>query len=165
MERRASNPSRELLTQRSAAARARTTNRDIYLPGVDGRSTVARRYHDITIAVISDQGGLDNMSELRLHLCKRAAAVNTMIEQLEARLVAGEPIDQDKYVSLIQASIRLSNTLGLNRRTKKVLSPRDYLASQTNGYAEDEDEDEASTPRRVIRSRVIEHDDGEDDDD
>jgi hypothetical protein len=157
MERRASNASRELLTQRSAAARARTTNRDIYLPGVDGRSTVARRYHDITIAVISDQGGLDNMSELRLHLCKRAAAVNTLIEQMEARIVAGEPIEQDKYVSLIQASIRLSNTLGLNRKAKAVPDLDDYLRSK--GYSTE------PTSRRVIRGQVIEHDDGEDDDD
>jgi hypothetical protein len=116
---------------------------------------VARRYHDITIAVISDQGGLDNMSELRLHLCKRAAAVNTLIEQMEARIVAGEPIDQDKYVSLIQASIRLSNTLGLNRKAKAVPDLDDYLRSK--GYSTE------PQSRRVIRGQVIEPDEDDDD--
>lgn len=65
-----------------------------------------------------------------------------MVEDIEAAHVRGESIDINAYLSMVQVATRLANTIGLNRRTKKVLSPQEYLASQT-----------------------IEHDDGEDDDD
>jgi hypothetical protein len=33
------------------------------LPDVDGRSTIARRYRDISGAIVSDQRGIDQCSE------------------------------------------------------------------------------------------------------
>jgi hypothetical protein len=113
---------------------------------------VARRWFDIAANILADQGGADHVSEARLHLVRRLAAVTTMAEQLEAKHVAGDPIDMDKYLSLVNAAVRLSNTIGLSRKAKQVPSLSEIEAeySARNGN------------RRV---RLIEHDDEEDDDD
>jgi hypothetical protein len=55
------------------------------LPGVDGRSLVARRYRDITSALASDQGGADRLSEARRQLIRRFAVAAVLAEQIEAR--------------------------------------------------------------------------------
>jgi hypothetical protein len=62
---------------------------------------------------------------------------------------------------MVQTAVRLSNTLGLNRRTKKVPDLQDWIASHSNEHAEDEDEAQPRS-RRVIRSRTIEHDEDDD---
>ncbi len=41
---------------RSRGIRSRITNGSKMLPDVDGRSTVARRYRDISSAIVADQG-------------------------------------------------------------------------------------------------------------
>jgi hypothetical protein len=55
-------------------ARSRVTNHQDLLPGIDGRSIIARRYRDIATAVIGDQGGIDRLSEARVQLVRRFAA-------------------------------------------------------------------------------------------
>ena len=62
------------LTAAKPTARSRITNHKDLLPDIDGRSIVARRYRDILSAIISDQGGLDQMSEARLQLIRRFSA-------------------------------------------------------------------------------------------
>ena len=59
---------------RKSHARSRISNGVDLLPNVDGRSLVARRYRDISGAIIVDQGGIDQCSELRLQLIRRFAA-------------------------------------------------------------------------------------------
>jgi hypothetical protein len=56
-------------------ARSRATNHKDLLLGADGRGVIARRFRDVTRAIISDQGGVDRMSEARLQLARRFAAV------------------------------------------------------------------------------------------
>jgi hypothetical protein len=164
MERNGYDASRSGSVARYEPSRNKRSDRREHLPNIDGRTLLARRWQQHAADIISDQGGSD-ISTARLFLCKRLAAISAMVEDLEAAHVRGEPIDFNVYLSMVQVQVRLSNTLGLNRRTKKVLSPRDYLASQTNGYANghtDDEDDEAPTPRRVIRSRIIDHEDDDD---
>ena len=59
---------------RKSHARSRISNGVDLLPNVDGRSLVARRYRDISGAIIVDQGGIDQCSESRLQLIRRFAA-------------------------------------------------------------------------------------------
>ena len=72
--------------------RSRVTNGVDVLPDVDGRSIVARRYRDISAQIISDQGGLDRLSESRVQLIRRFAAAAVIAEQMEARLANGEKL-------------------------------------------------------------------------
>jgi len=126
--------------QRKPDARSRVTNGHDVLPNVDGRSEIARRYFDISSAIISDQGGLDRLAEARLQLIRRFSASAVMAEQLEAALARGETIDIGQHALLVSSLCRLSNRIGINRRAREVLPT---LEGYLEAHAErDEAEDD-----------------------
>jgi hypothetical protein len=103
------------LAPRKATARSRVSNGRDVLPDVDGRSVVARRYRDILAALASDQGGADHMSEARVQLCRRFAALAVQAEQMEAALARGEPIDLQQHALLASTLVRLASRIGVDR--------------------------------------------------
>jgi hypothetical protein len=98
------------------------------LPGIDGRSIIARRYRDITSAITMDQAGAGECSESRLQLIRRFAAACCMAEEMEAKLVRGEQIDITEHALLCSTLVRISSRIGIDRRMKHVTpSLSDYL--------------------------------------
>jgi hypothetical protein len=112
--------------------RSRVTNHKDLLPGVKGTSSAARRFRDLVNAFVADMGGLDRCSEIRLGLLRRLAATTVQAEMLEARMVNGEEIDIATLCTLASTTVRLSQRLGLERRTRDVTpSLGQYLAART----------------------------------
>jgi len=120
--------------------RSAVTNHKDLLPGLDGRSATARRFRDLVNAFVADMGGLDRCSEIKLGLVRRLAATTVQAEMLEARMVNGEAIDIAILCTLASTTVRLSQRLGLERRTRDVTpSLNQYLAGRTapaNGGAD-----------------------------
>lgn len=115
------------------AARSRVSNGSDLLPGIDGRSAVARRYRDILAALASDQGGAEELSEARGQLCRRFAALAVQAEALEAQLVRGEAVDLNDHVLITSTLVRLGSRIGLDRRAKNVVPDlKDYLAAKSD---------------------------------
>jgi hypothetical protein len=114
-------------TVRSPTNRSRITNGRELLPGVDGRSAVARRYQDIVASLTSDAGGDAGMFEARRQLIRRFAALAVLAENLEAQLAVGEPIDLAEHCAISSTLVRLATRLGINRTAKLVTPLRDYL--------------------------------------
>ena len=85
------------------------------LPNVDSKSVVARRYQHIAAAIISDLGGLSELSESKVQLCRRFAAASVLSEQMEARMARGEGIDLGEHALLVSSLVRLSGRLGIDR--------------------------------------------------
>ena len=111
--------------------RSRVSNGGDVLPDVDGRSAIARRYRDIVSAIVADQGGLEHISEVRLHLIRRFAATAVHAEQMEAALARGENIDVALHGLLSSTLVRIAVRLGLDRRAKNVTpSLHEYLESK-----------------------------------
>lgn len=102
------------------ARRSRVTNGRDLLPNIDGRSVIARRYRDITNAILGDQGGIDRCSESRLQLIRRFAAAAVLAEQLESRLANGETIDINEHATLSSTLVRLSAKIGIDRVPRDV---------------------------------------------
>jgi hypothetical protein len=116
------------LTARKSNARSRVTNGQDLLPGIDGRSPLARRYRDICAALISDSGSIEQCSEARLQLIRRFSAAAVMAEQMEATLVNGQPINIVEHSLLSSTLVRLAQRIGIDRRAKIVGSTlSDYL--------------------------------------
>jgi hypothetical protein len=92
---------------------------------VDGRSLVARRYRDIVRAVVSDQGGSEQLSQARLQLIRRFGGAAVLAEQLEAHLARGDPINIQEYSLLVSTMVRVAQRIGIDRR------PRDVVPSLT----------------------------------
>jgi hypothetical protein len=104
----------------AGAGKSRITNGRDILPNVDLRSRIARRYRDLVHAIVSDQGGVANISESRMQLIRRFAAASCIAENFEAKLVAGEDIDLSEFAQLSSTLVRLTNHLGLDRVPRTV---------------------------------------------
>ena len=114
-----SSPAGELPSR----TRSAVTNHKDLLPGLDGRSASARRFRDLVNAFVADMGGLDCCSEIKLGLVRRLAATTVQAEMLEARMVNGEAIDVSQLCTLASTTVRISQRLGLERRTRDVTPP------------------------------------------
>jgi hypothetical protein len=122
------NKTNAATTERAPTARSRVTNGRDILPGIDNRSPIARRYRDITAALASDQGGADRMSEARVQLCRRFAAVACMSEAMEADLANGKQIDISEHCLLSSTLVRLASRIGINRTAREIVPTlRQYL--------------------------------------
>jgi hypothetical protein len=116
------------LARRPPTARSRVTNGADLLPGIDGRSALARRLYDVTCAIAADQGGTDRLSEARVQLIRRFAAASVLAEALEARLANGEQIDVAEHAHLSSTLVRIAQRIGIDRRAKNIVPDlHDYL--------------------------------------
>jgi hypothetical protein len=123
-------------TPRKPTARSRVTNGHCLLPGIDGRSATARRYHDIIAALCSDAGGDSEISEARRQLIRRFSALSVLAENLEAQMAMGEPIDLAEHSLLSSTLVRIANRIGLSRHARTVPTLRDYLEARAASPAE-----------------------------
>jgi hypothetical protein len=117
--------------------RSRVSNGNDLLPDVDGRSVIARRYRDISTAILVDQGGADACSESRKQLVRRFAAAAVLAEQMEARLANGENIDISDHALLVSSLVRIARQIGVNRIAKDITPTLEqYLAGKRMEAAE-----------------------------
>jgi hypothetical protein len=124
-----SSPDRRcIVTRLSKRQRSRITNGGELLPDIDGRSALARRFKDITAALVVDQGGADRLSEARFQLVRRFAAAAVIAEQMEARLANGGEINIIEHAQLTSTLVRIAQRIGINRRAKDITPALpDYL--------------------------------------
>lgn len=99
----------------------RKGNGAVVLAGVDGRSTMARRFREIVTGIESDLGG--DLTEAQKHLCARAATLACWCEEREGELAKGEDFDAGQYATIANALRRLLSDLGLERRARDVTPP------------------------------------------
>jgi hypothetical protein len=119
--------------RRNRHARSRVTNGSDVLPGVDGRTMIARRFYDVVQSLIADQAGLDRCSEAKLQLIRRFAASAVMAEALEAKLARGEQIDITQHAVLSSTLVRLAQRIGIERRPRNVTpDPLDYAGGRAS---------------------------------
>jgi hypothetical protein len=129
---------------RKPQAASRVTNGADILPGVDGRSQIARRYRDITAALAADMGGAARMSEARGQLVRRFAAAAVMAEEMEARLANGEPIDIAQHALLASTLVRLASRIGIDRVPKDVTPTLSQYLEAKQAAAERAHQDDAA---------------------
>jgi hypothetical protein len=128
-------PGRKTQPQRGDKQYGRTAiaNGHGLLPGIDGRSLIAKRYGEIISAMLIDQGGADRISEARMQYIRRFTAAAVLAEQLEARLANGEEIDATEHALLCSTLVRVGNKIGLDRTLKDIGTPDplDYAREHT----------------------------------
>lgn len=128
---RASSNARSPIATLPPTLRSRVGNGADLLPGIDGRSASARRYKEVMLAIIADQGGLDRISETRAQLIRRFVAASVLSEQLEARIIEGQPVDLAEHALLSSSLVRLAQRIGIDRRARNVVpSLQEYLEAK-----------------------------------
>jgi hypothetical protein len=104
----------------NARASGRVTAKSLFAGEIDGRSIWARRYRDLVCSYVDDAGGVHALSELRLSLIRRVAALTVEAERLEVDLASGRKVDVDLLARLSSHIRRIAETLGLDRAVKDV---------------------------------------------
>jgi hypothetical protein len=111
--------------------RSSVTNGSEVLPGVDGRSLIARRFRDITSQIVADQGGVEECSEARLQLIRRFAAAAVLAEQMEAELARGAKIDIGNHALLVSTLVRVARRIGVDRIPRTIVPTlHEYLEAE-----------------------------------
>jgi hypothetical protein len=120
-------PYRKPSKRRRPNNRAKVSSKPAMLPGVDGRTLLARRFYDITAAIFADQGGVDRCTEVKIVLIRNYAAAAATAEALNARMAMGEPVDIDQLAKLSSTLVRLASKIGVRRHAKLVPHLGDYI--------------------------------------
>lgn len=74
----------------------------------------------MTRAFLSDAGGVDLCSEVKIGLCRRLAATTVLAEMMEAKAINGEEIDVGVYCTLASTAVRISTRLNIERVARDV---------------------------------------------
>ena len=115
-------------------ARSRITNGSL-LPGVDGRSTWARRLRDLIELHAADLGGEDAITAAEKSILRRAATLTVELERMELGFAQADGADADSldlYSRTAGNLRRLLEAVGLQRRSRDVTPS---LASYIEGKA------------------------------
>lgn len=104
----------------NARAKGKVVAAMLFAADIDGRSIWGRRYRNLVDSIVSDMGGLHTLSELKLGLIRRVAALMIECEKLELPLARGEIADVDLLARLSSHMRRISETIGLERVTKTI---------------------------------------------
>src|SRR5262249_41081128 len=73
-----------------------------------------QRWRDLILAHASDLGGPEVLSEAQISICRRSAAIEVALEQIEARMSEGQQIDLDQYGRLTGRLCRIWSWLVLS---------------------------------------------------
>lgn len=124
----------EKVTRRIAKQFGTKTGNGSLLPaGIDQRSGPARRFKELVTNVAADlsPANVDALSEIQRQLIRRHASLCVLAEMTEAKLVLGEEVDVQAFVTAINAQNRLAGTLGITRAALDVTpSLAEYLAAR-----------------------------------
>jgi hypothetical protein len=105
---------------KACAATRVASGRSIHATPINPGLTWARRGREVYNAIVADLGGPDLQSELATQTIRRAVGLIVMAEQAEAQLAAGEKIEIEKHISVINAFNRTAGALGLQRQAKDI---------------------------------------------
>jgi hypothetical protein len=117
-----------------------TSGRQLFMEG-DAKSAWSRRFHDLVVGHVADLGGADLLSEAQFSLIRRAAAIETELERLDAQLSRNEPVDMDSYARVAGHLRRLFETIGLERRAKDISPTLSDIAAEIEAERQKDDAD------------------------
>jgi hypothetical protein len=102
--------------------KSKTTNgRRTFVIGGDGRGAWTRRWRDLVELHVSDCGGAGAISEAMISLCRRVAAIEAQLEQMEAQMSEGDlKVDLDLYNRLAGNLRRMLESIGLQRVSRDI---------------------------------------------
>ncbi|TIT32523.1 MAG: hypothetical protein E5W76_26635 [Mesorhizobium sp.] len=97
---------------------SRVTKGKELLPGIDGRTTWARRLHDLVANHVMDLGGSTHVTQSQFALIRAAATTTIILEKWELQFATQDNIsvaDLLGYQTTLNSLRRVLETLGLQR--------------------------------------------------
>ena len=97
----------------------------IKAPKRDGRKFKAERAR--MAQIIADKGNVSELSLIATDRVERYVFVTHHTRRMEAAALAGQPFDVNKYLSFLNAELRLGELIGAKRHARKVESLADVM--------------------------------------
>jgi hypothetical protein len=98
-----------------------------FMTQLDMRTVLGRAVRERHDAILTDLGGAESLSTIKLSLVRRFVWFEAMIEGMECRAAASEPIDVGCWTQLVNSWLGIARILGLERRPKRLPSVQEYL--------------------------------------
>jgi hypothetical protein len=100
-----------------------TPSRLTYLPvigEIDGRTKAAIAFRNAVQDFVEDLGGETGISRAQLEMVRRCAGLAVLAAQHEAKIVAGQEVDAEAYLQLVNSHGRALGRLGMARAAKDI---------------------------------------------
>jgi hypothetical protein len=94
-----------------------------------------KNYQEVVTGITSDLGGKGRLSSIETVLVNAFAISTVRLADLTARQLLGDQtrLQDEGFARTITALVRLSEKLGITRRTKELPTLASYLGSKSNG--------------------------------
>jgi hypothetical protein len=89
---------------------------------LDGRTSMAKAVDRLTAAIERDLGGRDRLSAIEISLVEAFVGMAISLEDTNARLARGEPVDPAAHAQSTSTLMRLATRLGLQRRARDIVA-------------------------------------------
>jgi hypothetical protein len=109
-----------------------TKYRPDFIERVDRRTVLGKALHERYNAVISDLGGEEALSTIKRSHVRRLVTLESMIEGIECRALAGEEVDAGSWTQLLNSWLGVAARLGIERKPRNVRSLRDVMEGRAN---------------------------------
>jgi hypothetical protein len=110
----------------------------LLVPGVDGRSRIARRARRIAQSLFKELGGSKKVPEWKSQLIQRVTFASIACEVIETKMLHGEEVDHELHAKATRTLALMLQRLGLDP------------TKSTHVFDEHGDSTEPTTIRRVI---------------
>lgn len=101
-----------------------------FMDRLDRRTVLGKAVSQTYHAVVSDLGGDDNLTTVKRSLVRRFVWFETMIQGIECRAAAGDPVDIGVWTQLTNSWLGIARMLGLERKSRPVKRLREALEVQ-----------------------------------
>lgn len=97
-----------------------------WLEKMDQRYAAVRTLRERFHSLVADYGGLEELGRAQQTLARRAVWLESMAESMEAQMMAGDPVDSNKYANVINSLTNCLRTLGVKPpKQSRAAGPRD----------------------------------------
>jgi hypothetical protein len=121
-------------THQLPARSGRNGQRKVRLLGrdsLDGRTRARKQFDAIASGIAADLGGEDRLSTVQKHLVEAFAGCALTLNDINARVLLGEPVDLLAYSQAVSTLVRVAAKIGVGRVPRDVTPTlADYLQQQ-----------------------------------
>jgi hypothetical protein len=111
----------------------RGRNRLLSREALDGRTSVAKMFDHLVVAIHRDLGGADRLSAIELALVEAFAGSAVALDSLNTQILVGAEINHAMvamHAQTVSAMVRVAQKLGTKRQAKPVPTMHEFLAER-----------------------------------
>ena len=103
-----------------------------FLARLDMRTSRARCFVQLLASLCCDLGGGEALSTGRLELCRRAAALSTLLADLHHDIIEGRGVDVNALCQMTQRQAQVLKLLGLDRSARDITPTYNVTYSESD---------------------------------